>query len=277
MAGYWTLEDVPWDRFEPSGIDPEMLCIVKAAALVEYNAGDYVAYLCNVFSGDNAFQDAAHRWGREEIQHGLALSRWAKCADPDFDFEAALARFRAGYSIAVDADGSIRGSQAGELVARCVVEVGTSSYYTALAAATDEPVLKDICRRIARDEVRHFRMFRDHLDRYLAVAPISRARRLSIAIGRIAESTDDELSFAYYAANAAPDEPYDRRRAAAAYMVRALTHYDRANIRQMVRMTLRAVGVDLPVWAGEGLTRTAHRYVQYRARRAVSEAGVRAG
>lgn len=277
MAGYWTLDDVSWDRFEPSGVDPEMLCIVKAAALVEYNAGDYVAYLCNVFSGDRAFQDAARRWGEEEIQHGLALSRWAKRADPTFDFEAALARFRAGYSIAVDADGSIRGSQAGELVARCVVEVGTSSYYTALAAATDEPVLKEICQRIARDEVRHFRMFRDHLDRYLAAAPISRMQRLSIAIGRMAESTDDELSFAYYAANAAPDETYDRARAAAAYMVRALTHYDRANIRQMVRMTLRAVGLNLPVWAGEGLTRTAHRYVQYRARRAALDAGVRAG
>ncbi|MGE4220713.1 MAG: ferritin-like domain-containing protein [Alphaproteobacteria bacterium] len=272
MAGYWTLDDVPWERFDASRVDPEMLCIVKAAALVEYNAGDYVAYLCNVFADDEGFQAAARAWGQEEIQHGLALSRWAKCADPDFDFDAALSRFRDGYRIPVDVEASVRGSRSGELVARCVVEVGTSSYYTALTAATDEPVLKDICRRIAQDEVRHFRLFRDHLERYLAVAPISRARRLSIAIGRMAESTDDELSFAYYAANAAMDEPYDRQRAAASYMVRALAHYDRANIRQMVRMTLRAVGLELPLWAGEGLARAAYRYVRYRAGRATREA-----
>lgn len=272
MSGQWTLEDVPWARFDVAQIDPEMVSIVKAAALVEYNAGDYVTYLCNVFEGDAGFQDAARRWGAEEVQHGRALSRWAGLADPAFDFDAALARFRAGYRISVDAGQSIRGSRSGELVARCVVEVGTSSYYTALAAATEEPVLRDICRRIAQDEVRHFRLFRDHLERYLRIVPMGRWQRLGVAIGRMAESTDDELSFAYHAANAASDEPYDRRRSAAAYMVRALSHYDRANTRQMVRMTLRAVGIDLPVWVGEGLAGAAHRYMRYRARRAALEA-----
>ena len=48
-----------------------------------------------------------------------------------------------------------------------MVEIGTSSYYTALADATKEPVLQIICRQIAADEFRHFKLFYDHLRRYL--------------------------------------------------------------------------------------------------------------
>ena len=44
-------------------------------------------------------------------------------------------------------------------MARCVVESGTSSMYSALRDSTDEPVLKAICHRIAGDEFRHFRLF----------------------------------------------------------------------------------------------------------------------
>ena len=49
-----------------------------------------------------------------------------------------------------------------------MVETGTSSYYTALAEATDEPVLRQICKLIAADEYRHFKLFYDHMRRYLA-------------------------------------------------------------------------------------------------------------
>ena len=37
----WTLADIPWDRFDPEQLDPEMVRVVKAAAMVEFNGGDY--------------------------------------------------------------------------------------------------------------------------------------------------------------------------------------------------------------------------------------------
>ena len=49
-----------------------------------------------------------------------------------------------------------------------MVETGTSSYYTALGEATAEPVLKQVCKLIAADEYRHFKLFYDHMRRYLA-------------------------------------------------------------------------------------------------------------
>ena len=31
---HWTLDQIPWDQFDPSKIDPELVKLVKAAALV---------------------------------------------------------------------------------------------------------------------------------------------------------------------------------------------------------------------------------------------------
>ena len=99
----------------------------------------------------------------------------------------------------------MRGSRTGELIARCMVETGTSSYYTALGEATGEPVLKQICRHIAADEFRHFKLFYDHMRRYLAREHISLLRRLRIAAGRIGESEDDELAYAWHCGNESGD------------------------------------------------------------------------
>src|SRR5713101_7414481 len=130
--GSWTLDDIPWDRFDRSKVDPEMARIVKAASLVESNGRAYARHLCRVFDDDPDFQDIARRWGEEEIQHGRALGRWAELADPEFDFDAAFGRFQTGFRVDFDRDVSCRGSRSGEMIARCIVETGTSSYYTAL-------------------------------------------------------------------------------------------------------------------------------------------------
>jgi len=149
--GAWTLDDIPLDRLDRGKVDPEILRIVKAASLVEQNGGDYAHYLCNVFHDDPGFQEVARHWGDEEIQHGQALGRWAELVDPDFDHARASERFTAGFRVNLDARKSVRGTRSGELIARCIVETGTSSYYSALGEAVDEPVLKAICMHIAAD------------------------------------------------------------------------------------------------------------------------------
>ena len=240
--GSWTLDDIPWERFDRDKVDPELLRIVKAASLVEQNGGDYAVYLCNVFAEDAEFQAVARRWGAEEIQHGQALGRWAMMADPEFDHSAASARFTAGFRVPLAAATSVRGSRSGELVARCIVETGTSSYYTALAEATDEPVLKAICQRIAADELRHYKLFYTHLRRYLAAERIGLWARLKVALSRIAESEDDELAYAYYAANENA-APYDRRRSANAYARRAYAVYRWHHVERGLAMAFKAVGL----------------------------------
>src|ERR1051326_1508531 len=219
----WTLDDVDWSSFDASKVTPELLASVKTASLVEYNAPDYVSYLKRVFKDAPAStMRMIENWGEEEIQHGRALARWAELADPSFNFRAAFARFRALYRPPhfVSGEGSVRGSRRGEMIARCVVESGTSSLYSAIRDATDEPVLKEIAGRIAADEFRHYKLFYQTLHAQ-AEPELPWWRRLFVAATRVSESSDDELAYAYYCGNvSAADEariPYDRRQHGRAY------------------------------------------------------------
>ena len=240
---HWTLDDVAWDTFQPSAVDPDIVPLVKAAAMVERNGVDYSVYLNRGFVDDPDFRLAADNWAVEEVQHGDALGRWAMLADPGWDFEAAFQRYRDGYKLPLDADASIRGSRTGELIARCMVETGTSSYYTALAEATEEPVLKQVCKLIAADEYRHFKLFYDHMKRYLSREKLGVIRRLRIAAGRITESEDDELAFAFHCGNEPEGTKYEHNRCIAAYMGRAIGFYRRRHIDRAVNMILKSVGL----------------------------------
>jgi hypothetical protein len=240
---HWRIDEVAWDRFDPAGVDPTLLPLVKAAAMVERNGTDYAIYLNRVFGDDPDFQKAADHWAQEEVQHGDALGRWAMLADPSWDYQAAFARYRAGYSLPLDAEASIRGSRTGELIARCMVETGTSSYYTALADAAKEPVLQQICRHIAADEYRHFKLFYDHMRRYLARENLGLLRRLLIAAVRIGESEDDELAYAWHCGNEPEGQTYEHARCTAAYMGRAMAFYRLRHVERGMGMIFKAVGL----------------------------------
>jgi hypothetical protein len=246
----WTLDDVDWSRFELAKVDGELLAAVKAASLVEYNAPDYVAYLKRVYR--DAPADTVRKiehWGEEEIQHGSALARWAELADPSFDFTRSFARFRALYRPAHfnGAQDSVRGSKRGEMIARCVVESGTSSFYSAIRDATDEPVLKEVAGRIAADEFRHYRLFYEILEAQTE-PELPVWRKLWVAATRVKESDDDELACAYYCANVPAERenelPYRRSQYARAYHAKAMTLYRRHHIDKLVKMIVKPAGLN---------------------------------
>jgi len=241
-ASHWEIDDLPWDRFDSGKLHAETLQIVKAASLVEYGGEKYARYLCNVFSDDADFQQAAIRWAAEETRHGEALGRYAERADPTFNLLRSFERFNAGYGFDVETRQSVRGSLSGELIARCIVETGTSSYYTAIADTVEEPLLKSMCRHIAADELRHYKLFYTHLKPYLQRESLNRFDRLRIVLGRMRESEDDELAYAYYAANAPADAVYDREVYAAAYMARAYRFYRPEHLDRAVAMAFKVCG-----------------------------------
>ena len=261
---HWHIEQIAWDRFDPSKVGPDVIPLVKAAAMVEKNGSDYAVYLNNVFVGDPDFQQAADHWAVEEEQHGDALGRWAMLADPSWDFDTAFARYRAGYKIDTKVDASIRGSRTGELIARCMVETGTSSYYTALGDATEEPVLKQICKLIAADEYRHFKLFYDHMKRYLARENLSFLQRLKVAMGRIGESEDDELAFAYHCGNEGTEIPYSHDRCIAGYMGRAMGFYRFRHIERGMGMIFKSIGLEPRGRMSDLAAKGAWRLLQWR-------------
>jgi len=247
MAANWTLDDIAWDKFDPALVDPETLKAVKAASMVEANAGDYVTYLNKVFRDDRKMLEAIRQWGIEEVQHGYALGRWAELADPEFSFEKAFARFREGYKINEGAEDSVRGARSLELIARCVVESGTSSFYSGMRDDTEEPVLKQIAGHIAADEFRHYKLFYEGFLKYQPEEKPHFFKRLWVAMTRVQEAEDDELAYAYYAANVKPEEetahPYDRDAYSRAYNQQLLRFYHFPHLRKEVAMIVKPVGL----------------------------------
>lgn len=243
MSKRWTLTDINWDRFDRAAVSPRLLEVVKTAALVEANSGDYVSYLKNVFPDDPVFHREVEVWGLEERQHGEALGRWAELADPSFDFGESLALFQRLYSLPVQIDSSVRGSQPGELIARCVVETGTSTFYSAIRDAAREPVLAEIADNIATDEFLHYQLFKKYYRRYEAASSLSLVERLRIAVGRVNEAEDEELGYAYFAANVLPEDPdarFDADLYGQEYYRRAMGLYRERHINTATRMIMRA-------------------------------------
>jgi rubrerythrin len=264
---HWRIEEVDWDRFDGSKVDPDLVPAVKAAAMVERNGLDYAAYLNGVFHDDPDFRQAADNWAIEEVQHGDALGHWAQLADPEWDYPSAFERYREGFKINIGADASIRGSRTGELIARCMVEIGTSSFYTAVADATEEPVLAAICRQIAADEFRHFKLFYDHMRRYLGRENLNFLQRLRIAAGRISETEDDELAFAFHCANDPPGSAYAHETCMAAYLSRAMAFYRFRHIERGMGMVFKAVGLPPRGRLSDLSARLAWQLLQRRQRR----------
>jgi rubrerythrin len=261
----WTLDSISWQLFDPSRVEPATLKVIKAAALVEINGEVYAQYLSNVFGQDPEFCVLLQSWARDEFRHGQALRRWAEMADEDLDFDEVYRRFMAGSHFELDTKESVFGSRSGELLTRCIVEVGTSSWYSAIADETTEPVLKEICRHIAADEVRHYKLFYTYLQRYMEADGLGRWARLKLAARRMHQSSDD-TGFAYYAANCA-DIPYDREACTRAYWRRAYAFYRQRHIERVVAMLWKALGFDSQGVARWVVARLFWRTIRNRARR----------
>ena len=131
------------------------------------------------------------------------------------------------------------------MIARCVVESGTSSYYTAIRDLTDEPLLREVAGRIAADELRHYKLFYETLEAQ-DEPDLPRWRKASIALGRILESDDDELSYAYYCANVSAEDairtPYRRKACSRAQARLTMRIYRRNHIQRLVQMVAKAIG-----------------------------------
>ena len=239
---HWTLEDIQWDLFDLERVDPKIIPVIKTASVVEYNGMHYAEYLKNVFHDDPEFKDLAMFWAEEEVQHGVALGKWAELVDSSFSFKEAFQKFSDGYKLPLDQMQSVRGSQAGELISRCIVETATSSFYTALSEATHEPVLKDIAKKIAADEFRHYKLFYDHFKKYNQKDRLNLMQRLWIAVKRILESSDDELSYAFYTANNL-QTPYNRKQAKNEYAKLSYSLYEPHHIERVISMVFKPVGL----------------------------------
>jgi hypothetical protein len=244
--------------------DPDLLAILKTTALVESRADQYAEYLHSVFwPRDRRWREAIERWNSEERQHGALLRQLVAAADPLFDFDVAMRRYTDAVPYHVCDGHSVRGSIAGELVARCVVEALASTFYRALRDSLSTTVCGEALAALARDEARHYGMFVAMLrEEQEGPHALGLWRRCWIGLRRMTELGDEQIIGAYVAVTANGEIPSvpSQRYAAALYPRYRLQHLLFAarlicpvlfGRRDALTVTLFALALRTGVWLKE--------------------------
>jgi len=212
--------------------DDVLFYIVLSASFIESATDTYTANLIDFFRDDAEVSAwLRDRWEREELQHGAALRRYAESAWPDIDWDAAYHGFFQEFSEKCAGDG-LESTRCLETVSRCIVEMGTASYYSTLSALSPDPVLTRLATLIRRDEVRHYKYFyryfraywkREHPGRLGVLRAIFRRMRMM-------DSSDSSIALKH------------------AYLLRHPgAHYDNFVYRKLQKQVRLAMGANFPV------------------------------
>ena len=165
---HWTLDDIPWHAVRRDAVahEEELFYLVATASFIEITTELYTRNLIEYFSDDEEVTIwLGQHWECEELQHGLSLKRYVQTAWPEFDWEQAYRSFFKEYSACCQVD-LLEPTRSMEMAARCVVEMGTASYYTTLSRLSSDPVLSILTDHIREDEVRHYKHFYHYFLRY---------------------------------------------------------------------------------------------------------------
>src|SRR4030095_12686150 len=165
---HWSLDDIALDDVDVERGRPreERFLLLAGASFVESASDLYTRNLVDQFRGDAEVSSWLVRdWEPQELQHGHALRAYVNRVWPALDRQGACAAFFAEHSRCCTVE-ELEPTPGLELAARCVVEMGTSTYYAAIGAICEEPVLGDLVGAIQRDEVSHYKHFYHFFNKY---------------------------------------------------------------------------------------------------------------
>jgi hypothetical protein len=263
----WHIEDIDLSRIdvERAAANEDLMLVLCVASFVESGSDLYSRNLGEFFRGDEEVCGwLLDEWEAEELQHGRALKAYIGRVWPGFDWDATFRGFFDEYSRTCSPD-QLEPTQALELVARCVIETGTSTLYRTITACSDEPVLTEIASHIHADEVHHYKYFYRYFQKYNEAERQGRFAIFRALARRVAEirAEDEEIAMRHVLAALYPDRAGDaafnaeRVRRARALVARDLP-FDMS-----VKMLLKPL--DLPASLQRGLV-----FVATRAARALS-------
>ncbi|MDD4887144.1 MAG: ferritin-like domain-containing protein [Thiomonas sp.] len=208
---HWTLDWIDFSRIQIETVhdNDDLFYLLVSASFVESGSGTYTRNLVAHFDAYPQIADwLQHQWEPEELQHGRALRTYVQTVWPEFDWQTAYAAFFADYSRLCTVD-ELEDDRALELVARCVVETGTATYYQTLRDLIAEPILNELAERIRLDEVQHYKHFYRYFRQLNAERALSRARIFGALKRRLNElrTSDSDIALRYvWAFRHAPGE-----------------------------------------------------------------------
>ncbi len=186
-GSHWSLDDIPLHCVDAARVrsHEELFLLLAGASFVETASDLYTRNLVEQFRGDAEVSSwLTGQWEPQELQHGRALRAYVNRVWPEFDWQHEFAAFLAEHSQNCTTE-ELERSPGLEMAARCVVEMGTSTYYAAIRSISDEPVLGRLVRAIQRDEVNHYKHFHRYFRKYNAGERNSRANVLGALARRL--------------------------------------------------------------------------------------------
>jgi hypothetical protein len=197
-APRWSLDDIDWPSIDREKVraDPLLYLVVTMSSFVESGADLYTGSLVDHVPDPAAKRWLADGWQPEELQHGRALRTYVEHTWPELDWSRGFAEFLAEYSVLCGPQ-ALNPSPALEMVARCAVEIGTATMYTAVQRYAPDPVLRDLAGRIRQDEVRHFDHFRHYFEAWRGAEDIGRLDILRTLLARLGGVQGEDAPIAF--------------------------------------------------------------------------------
>ena len=211
----WTLDDIPWHSIDRDALAQEemLFYLATTASFIETATDTYARNLIEYYVGNEEITVwLEQHWQHEELQHGRALKRYVQIAWPTFDWEKVYRAFFAEFSANCKVE-ALEPTHCLEMVSRCIVEMGTSSYYTSLSKLSPDPVLSQITRLIREDEVRHYKYFYRYFLLYCQRENLGRGKIFKAVLRRLRMIDGEDSSIALKHAYAVrhPGVPFDNR------------------------------------------------------------------
>lgn len=182
VTGHVDLEGIDFDSFGDHPLAPEHLQCVRYMHDVEQHTACYLRNLLNTRAHHDPDVTAfLTLWNYEEYWHGDALARvLAAHHEPAGTPRIATMRRRMGWRLTVSPvvwmafSASTRHFLAVHMAFGAINEWTTQAGYARLATLADHDTLRQLLRRIMRQEGRHIDYYASNAARLLAVSPAAR-------------------------------------------------------------------------------------------------------
>ncbi len=143
----WSLDDIPWDRFDATRLSEEQAQTVKMNAITEWAALPATEMFLRDNRHDSDFSAFMSVWFYEEQKHSLVLMEYLRRFRPDLvPSEAELHAVRFEFDPAPPLE---------TLMLHFCGEIRLNHWYRCASEWHTEPVIKHIYDTISRDEARH--------------------------------------------------------------------------------------------------------------------------
>ncbi len=174
--------------------------LLTIASFIEITSETYAENLSDYYyDNPEAVKWINDSWQKEEVQHGKALRNYILHVWPEFTWEKAYDRFLELYLPLCNTD-SFQSTKGLEMLARMIVETGTSTMYKAFedyAKSFNEPVLAHLSHCIYKDEVNHYGYFDRYFKYYNESEKLERKEILKVIVQRLKEARSEDIEMGY--------------------------------------------------------------------------------